>query len=771
MTEKGFVYGGRAAPARSSRLAGRFARRLAAWLGGGVACGALAGVPALPLSEPAPRLDWPAAATRLASDLESLHPGRVASTTTATPIASADCARALDALGKRGQDGEAAMLQGFVAARCGLHDLAIQRLSARSAGDLEDWRLWTLAQSQTQRAKPAEALASLRTLLAEFPGSPLVSRSLLDAARLTAQRGAGAEALELLERAWREPLTAETVRELDVLTWEIAKTQNDRPRRQAAARRLLVDFPLEAARLQVIDALRGPDGVFDWRSFDGASLLARAENLIEARVAGGALQALDAVAASEQGPRWLALRARAMVLDRQGAQALNLLDRAPSGLPKMATPAERAEVAWARALAAEEAMTPARGRRALTAAERAALQTQEHEALWQTAAAADHAPERAEAALRWLAKDFSTSQRYADAVRAMQALRRVAPEDLSGAPYLWTNGWAEYRAGRYAVAIERWRALASLYPESRYTRSGLYWIARATSNLGHKAEGEAALKLLAAADTNDFYRRQALVRLGSAASAAASVVAVPARPRETWPTNPAIDRARLLSDLGLDSAALFELDVETDGAARPARASVALRALILARQGERRESLRLLSTAFPALGSANQADLPPLALELYYPLDYSETIRNLARSQGLPASLVFGIIHQESAFDRKAISHAGARGLMQLMPKTAKEVSRKLRLPYSLARMTDADFSVRLGTSYFRQVLEMFDGRVEVALAGYNAGPTRIRRLWSQSPGEVDAFVDDLSFDETKIYVKRILAISDSYKRLHPELG
>jgi soluble lytic murein transglycosylase-like protein len=763
MADKGFVYG---AAARARPAARRLAGRLAAWLGGGVACGVLAGVPATPIPEPPPRLDWSAAAIRLAGDLESLHPGRVASSPTSAPVAAADCARSLDALGKRNHDAEAAVLQGFVAARCGLHDLAIDRLAAHPAGDLEDWRLWTLAQSQTQRGKSAEALGSLRTLLAEFPASPLVSRSLLDAARLTAQRGAGREALDLLERAWREPLTAETLRELDVLTWEIAKTQNDRPRRQAAARRLLVDFPLEAARLQVIDALRGPDGGFDWRSFDGPSLLRRAENLIDARVAAGALQALDAVAPAEQGARWLALRARALVLDRQGSLALALLDRAPLGPP---TAAERAELAWARALAAEEAMTPARGRRALTGTERATLQTREHEALWQVAAAADASPARAEAALRWLAKDYSTAQRYADAVRAMQALRRVVPEDLSGAPYLWSNGWSEYRAGRYAVAIERWRALANLYPESRYTRSGLYWIARATSGLGHKAEGEAALRALAASDTNDFYRRQAVTRLNGGAATAIPATAVAVR--QPWPTKPSIDRARLLSDLGLDAAAMFELDVESDGAQRPDRASVALRALILARQGERRESLRLLSTAFPALGSANQAELPALALELYYPLDYSQTIRDLARSQGLPASLVFGIIHQESAFDRKAVSHAGARGLMQLMPKTAKEVSRKLRLPYSLARMTDADFSVRLGTSYFRQVLETFDGRLEVALAGYNAGPTRIRRLWSQSPGEVDTFVDDLSFDETKIYVKRILAISDSYKRLHPELG
>ncbi len=364
-----------------------------------------------------------------------------------------------------------------------------------------------------------------------------------------------------------------------------------------------------------------------------------------------------------------------------------------------------------------------------------------------------------------MAAGFSSTDRYPEALRAFEQLRQRVPDDLSGAPYLWGSAWREYRARRFAAAIARWQALSTLYPESRYARSGQYWTARAQLALGRKTDGETGLRVLALADTNDFYRRHALSRLGMTAAASP-------RPsvRQAWPTEPAIERARLLSDLGLDEAALFELNASV-GDESPRRAATALRGLILARQGERRESLRHLASAFPALGSANQSELPELALELYYPLDYADTVRQLARSQGLPASLVFGIIHQESAFDRKAVSRAGARGLMQLMPPTAREVSRKLRLPYSLSRMTDADFSVRLGTTYFRQVLEMFDGQLEVALAGYNAGPTRIRRLWLLSPGEVDTFVEDLSFDETKIYVKRILTLSDSYKRLHPDLG
>ena len=200
---------------------------------------------------------------------------------------------------------------------------------------------------------------------------------------------------------------------------------------------------------------------------------------------------------------------------------------------------------------------------------------------------------------------------------------------------------------------------------------------------------------------------------------------------------------------------------------------VALRGVIAAHQGKRRESLRLIRQAFPALGSAHQALVPEAAIELFYPLDYADTVRALGRAQGLPAHLVLAMIHQESGFDAQAKSRSGARGLMQVMPATGREVARRLKLSYSTTRLFEPDYSVRLGTFYFRQVLTMFDGNVELALAGYNGGPNRIRQLWQRAgpQAEMDRFLEGLTLEESKNYVKRILALSDTYRRLYPELG
>jgi soluble lytic murein transglycosylase len=109
---------------------------------------------------------------------------------------------------------------------------------------------------------------------------------------------------------------------------------------------------------------------------------------------------------------------------------------------------------------------------------------------------------------------------------------------------------------------------------------------------------------------------------------------------------------------------------------------------------------------------------------------------------------------------------------MQLMPGTAREVAGKIGVPYAGERLYEPDFSLQLGTSYLAEVLGMFDGDLELALAGYNSGPYRLRRLWKEARhGQVDAFIEDLQLEEPKAYVRRILLLSDSYSRLYPELA
>jgi soluble lytic murein transglycosylase len=163
--------------------------------------------------------------------------------------------------------------------------------------------------------------------------------------------------------------------------------------------------------------------------------------------------------------------------------------------------------------------------------------------------------------------------------------------------------------------------------------------------------------------------------------------------------------------------------------------------------------------------------VPLTVLEAYYPLQYQHAIERYAKRRDLAPALVAGIIRQESAFDRHARSWAGARGLMQLMPATAKEWAGRLGLTHSPERMDDPEYSIDLGTAYFKNVLDRMDGNVELALAGYNGGPNRIKRLWKESGAredQLDLFLERLDISESQAYVKRILVLSDSYRQLYP---
>jgi len=130
----------------------------------------------------------------------------------------------------------------------------------------------------------------------------------------------------------------------------------------------------------------------------------------------------------------------------------------------------------------------------------------------------------------------------------------------------------------------------------------------------------------------------------------------------------------------------------------------------------------------------------------------------------LEPALVLAMIRQESEFDPTAVSPAGARGLMQLMPATARQVARTLDLDYSLGRLTsDGYYNLKLGQAYLKTLLEDFDYSYVLAMAAYNAGPRRVRQ-WLEAygdprTGEVDVidWIEMLPFEETRNYVQRAI--------------
>ncbi len=147
-----------------------------------------------------------------------------------------------------------------------------------------------------------------------------------------------------------------------------------------------------------------------------------------------------------------------------------------------------------------------------------------------------------------------------------------------------------------------------------------------------------------------------------------------------------------------------------------------------------------------------------------------------ARDHQIEQALVLGVIRQESAFNSLAVSPAGARGLMQLMPATARAVARSARLPYSRSLLTeDPTYNVTLGQRYLGRLVRRFDGSYILALAGYNAGPSRALQ-WIKENGdprlpEVDPieWIERIPIEETRNYVQRVLEGLAVYRERRPE--
>jgi soluble lytic murein transglycosylase len=146
-------------------------------------------------------------------------------------------------------------------------------------------------------------------------------------------------------------------------------------------------------------------------------------------------------------------------------------------------------------------------------------------------------------------------------------------------------------------------------------------------------------------------------------------------------------------------------------------------------------------------------------LNVRFPLVFRSELTAGANSQLLDLAWVYGIVRQESAFMTDVRSSAGALGLMQLMPATARLVAKKIDLPLANKRaILDIETNISLGTGYLRQMLDRFDGNHMLATASYNAGPHRAKRwLKENSCVPADIWVELIPFTETRKYVRRVL--------------
>jgi soluble lytic murein transglycosylase len=325
----------------------------------------------------------------------------------------------------------------------------------------------------------------------------------------------------------------------------------------------------------------------------------------------------------------------------------------------------------------------------------------------------------------------------------------------------WLAGTTAMRAlGRPAEAARLFDKYSQGGRSLQVLTKGAYWAGRAAAQAGQLQLATSHFAR-AAAYPDLFYGQLAHERLGRAipAPAGAPQLLVTPAQRTAFSASPLVRAVRLLGSQGRrDEQALFvrALSESLDNAAER------LLATELSTQIARQDL-----AVWTARSSRNAGQ--PFYFRAAFPT------LSVATSEEYLWSISHGIARQESSFDRTAVSHAGARGLMQLMPGTAQEQAGKLGYGYDFSRLTsDPAYNVMLGSSYFRRLLTQWDGNYVLAVASYNAGAGNVRR-WVQRNGDprragadVVAWIEDIPFSETRGYVQRVLENTVVYDRMNP---
>ena len=326
----------------------------------------------------------------------------------------------------------------------------------------------------------------------------------------------------------------------------------------------------------------------------------------------------------------------------------------------------------------------------------------------------------------------------------------------------WLAGTtAFYNLNRPADAVGMFRRYADAAKTPQTRSKGYYWAGRASLSAGDSASANSYFTR-AGSFPDQFYGQLALERLGRPVPAPATVerpVPISAAERAAFNNRSVVRAVRALGQMGywadqskFARAIANNADSDTDHFLAAELAQQIGRPDMSVMVGRRAVSSGLTGygdSAFPRVPVPSQAQ-------------YNWT-------------MVHAIARQESQFDKQIVSHAGARGLMQLMPGTAREQAGKLGMSYNPASLNDPSYNIMLGSGYFQRMLDYYGGSYPLAVAAYNAGPGNVNK-WIRANGDprlpgadILRWIEEIPIYETKNYVQRVLENAVVYEAMNPE--
>lgn len=321
---------------------------------------------------------------------------------------------------------------------------------------------------------------------------------------------------------------------------------------------------------------------------------------------------------------------------------------------------------------------------------------------------------------------------------SLDYFRRVQPADLDDAGLEWQ--------ARAALWAQDWplvaRSIAAMSDEQRGLARWRYWAGRAAEQAGDTDLAQHLYQSILSDD--NFYSMMAAARLDQALAPHPEKLVRDDVQLRRIERQPAFVRSRELLRLNMGAQARAEWNHGRSmlpDEMRPQTIHLAMR----------------WGWYDQAVATATQHRVFN-DYEVLYPRPYDTEVAAAARFSGVPGELVYGVIRQESLYRSDAVSSAGARGLMQMLPETARRTARQWKQPTPQTQdLFDPRTNVLLGAAHLRELIDRFNGQTIVALAGYNAGPGASARWLPARPIESDIWIENIPYNETRNYVQRIL--------------
>ncbi len=353
----------------------------------------------------------------------------------------------------------------------------------------------------------------------------------------------------------------------------------------------------------------------------------------------------------------------------------------------------------------------------------------------------------------------------------------------------WALGWIHYNNQDWALAESIFSNMAASLRGTALEEQGLFWQAQCLSRQGRSEDATALLKRIVSSHSYSYYMfmSQAILQEQNIEATIApfdqsanplndQVDAIMPQVFEALQDNgpnpgdlPAhIERAIELLKIEMFASASSEIEAgQEDMDKEPVQ--VLMLSTLYYQSQDYRNSIRMLTRNRRALSTGLESPYRDYYYYLMHPYSFEQTINAYAREFDVDPLFVLAVMRQESMFQPEVTSFAGARGLMQIMPATGTEIAQKLYMDdFDIDQLYNPQKSIMMGTFYLREQLDNFENNKIYASGAYNGGPGAMSRWisrWGDQP--IYEFVENIPFDETRDYVKRVMANYHMYRMLY----